>query len=75
MLQCYDPALRGKGIIINISLSWVYRLSEILIFAFRYSMFEPTRHSLKAAETFVHDRSPPLSNVWQNYVYGMKKSP
>ena len=39
MLQCYDPASRDEGIIINISLSRVYRLSEILIFAFGYSMF------------------------------------
>lgn len=52
-----------------------YRLSEILIFTFGYSMFEPTRHTLRHAETFIFDRSPPLSNSWRNYVYGMKKSP
>jgi hypothetical protein len=52
-----------------------YRLFQILVFAFGYSMFEPIRHSLRHAETFVFDRSPSLSNAWRNYVYGMKKSP
>ena len=52
-----------------------YRLAEIVIFAFGYPILEPIRHSLRHAETFVFDRSPPLSNSWQNYVYGMKKSP
>jgi hypothetical protein len=68
MLQCYDPALHSKVIIINIKPFMGYRLSEILIFAFGYSMFEPTRHILRHGETFVFDRSPPLSNLWQNYV-------
>ena len=36
-----------------------YRLSEILVFAFGYLMFEPTRHTLRHAETFIFDRSPP----------------
>jgi len=68
MLQCEDPALRNEEIIINIKAFIGYRLSEILIFAFRYPILEPIRHSLRHAETFVFDRSPPLSNSWQNYV-------
>jgi hypothetical protein len=52
-----------------------YRSAEIVIFAFGYSMFEPIRHSLRHAETFVFDGSQSLSNAWQNHVYGMKKSP
>ena len=68
MLQCYDPALRSKDIIINIKPFMGYGFSEILIFAFGNSMFEPIRHLLRHAETFVFDRSPPLSNSWQNYV-------
>jgi hypothetical protein len=75
MLQCEDLALRNEEIIINIKAFMGYRLFQILVFAFGYSMFELTRHSLRHAETFVFDRSPPLSNSWQNYVYGMKKSP
>jgi len=39
-----------------------YRLSEIVIFAFGHSMFEPTRHSLRHAEAFIFDRSS-LSNA------------
>jgi hypothetical protein len=68
MLQCYDPALHGKDIIINIKPFMGHRLSEILIFAFGYPMLEPTGHSLRHAETFVFDRSSSLSNSWQNYV-------
>ena len=68
MLQYEDPALHSQDIIINIKPFIGYRLSEILIFAFGYSMFEPIRHLLRHAETFVFDRSPPLSNSWQDYV-------
>ena len=69
MLQCEDPALRNEEIIINIKAFMGYRLFQILVFAFGYSMFELTRHSLRHAETFVFDRSPSLYNAWQNYVY------
>jgi hypothetical protein len=53
MLQCEDPALRNEEIIINIKAFMGYRLSKILIFAFGYSMFEPTRHTLRHAEISV----------------------
>jgi hypothetical protein len=43
-MQCEDPALRNEEIIINIKAFIGYRLSEILVFAFGYSMFEPKRH-------------------------------
>jgi hypothetical protein len=75
MLQSEDPALRNEKIIINIKAFMGYQLAEIVIFSCGYSMFELTHHSLRHAETFIFDGAPPLSNSWQNYVCGLKKSP
>jgi hypothetical protein len=52
-----------------------YRSAEIVIFAFGYPILEPIRHSLRHAETFVFDRSPPLSNSWQNNVWENEEIP
>jgi hypothetical protein len=65
MLQCEDTALRNEEIIMNIKAFMVYRLAEIVIFAFGYYVLAPISHSLKHAETFVFDRLPPAKKWFE----------